>query len=545
MNFLKNLFANYTIYFKIFVVKFITFNVFLKLFGGQRMRKLWMMFFVLSVVFASLASAVEKVDLRQAVDVMNKVREIRVSSNEAALCAALGFDSKTTLNLISQEKDNLNFTHSRYEMLYEGIPVVGYSLVVSEGQGRIQVMYGEAICGIGRDILSTRPEYDSKKALAIAKKHHEKKQSGWIYEHENSRLVVHVDDNSRARLCYEVTFFADVTNGGKPTEPMYILDAQTQEIVANYENLKTEIVKANGPGGNEKTGKYIFGITYPGFEVNYTSNKSTMNVPSKVMVVNLNHGSSGSSPYTFDGLENTYKSINGAFCPLNDAQAFGMAVFNMYTDWYNVPPLKSQLILKVHYSTSYENAFYSSFGGYMAFGDGKDRFYPLVSLDVVSHEVAHGFTRENSNLAYSAQSGGMNESFSDIAGEAAEYFLTGKNDFEVGATIFKTQGKALRYMYNPPLDGKSIGHVSNYTSGMDVHYTSGIYNKVFYLMASASKWDTKKAFDVFVRCNRFKWTSSTNYESGAKATLDATKELGYDTKAVIKAFQEVGITLSE
>jgi len=502
------------------------------------------MFFVLAI-FASLANAVEKVDLRQAVDVMNRVSEFEVRATQAALPSILGLDPGTTLNLVSQQKDNLNFTHSRYEMVYEGIPVWGHSIVVSEGNDRIQVMYGEAILGISQDVIATRADYDSKKALALAKRHHGKKQSEWIYEHENSRLVIYVDDNSRARLCYEVTFFADVTGGGKVTEPMYIIDAQTQEIIVNYENLKTEIVKANGPGGNEKTGKYIFGSTYPGFEVNYSGNKSMMNVPSKVMTINLNHASSGSTVYSFDGLENTYKSINGAFCPLNDAQAFGMAVFNMYTEWYNVPPLKQQLILKVHYSTSYENAFYSSFGGYMAFGDGKDRFYPLISLDVVSHEIGHGFTSEHSNLNYSAQSGGMNESFSDIAGEAAEYFLTGRNDFEVGATIFKTQGKALRYMYNPPLDGKSIGHVSNYTSSMDVHYTSGIYNKVFYLMATASGWDTKKAFDVFVRCNQYKWTNSTNYASGATATLDAAKELGYDTTAVIKAFQEVGINLSK
>jgi len=28
----------------------------------------------------------------------------------------------------------------------------------------------------------------------------------------------------------------------------------------------------------------------------------------------------------------------------------------------------------------------------MYFGDGKNTFYPLVSLDVIAHEVSHGFT---------------------------------------------------------------------------------------------------------------------------------------------------------
>jgi Zn-dependent metalloprotease len=62
----------------------------------------------------------------------------------------------------------------------------------------------------------------------------------------------------------------------------------------------------------------------------------------------------------------------------------------------------------------------------MTFSDGYTRFYPLVSLDVTAHEVSHGFTEQNSRLIYSGQSGGMNEAFSDISGEAAEYFMTGQ-----------------------------------------------------------------------------------------------------------------------
>ena len=44
--------------------------------------------------------------------------------------------------------------------------------------------------------------------------------------------------------------------------------------------------------------------------------------------------------------------------------------------------------MKVHYSKNYENAYWD--GSSMTFGDGKNTFYPLVSLDVSSHEIAHG-----------------------------------------------------------------------------------------------------------------------------------------------------------
>lgn len=61
----------------------------------------------------------------------------------------------------------------------------------------------------------------------------------------------------------------------------------------------------------------------------------------------------------------------------------------------------------------------------MSFGDGRD-FYPLVSLDVAGHEVTHGFTEQHSGLEYHDQSGALNESLSDMAGQAARAYLLEK-----------------------------------------------------------------------------------------------------------------------
>src|SRR3546814_7778679 len=101
-------------------------------------------------------------------------------------------------------------------------------------------------------------------------------------------------------------------------------------------------------------------------------------------------------------------------------------------------------------------------GTKMSFGDGAPTFYPLVSVDVAGHEVSHGYTEQHSNLTYSGQSGGMNEAFSDMGGEATEYFWKGSNDFLVGPEIFKGAG-ALRYMNNPPQAGSSIDNAANFT----------------------------------------------------------------------------------
>src|SRR3546814_8490184 len=68
-------------------------------------------------------------------------------------------------------------------------------------------------------------------------------------------------------------------------------------------------------------------------------------------------------------------------------------------------------------------------------------------------------------------SSGMNEAFSDIDGEATEYFWKGSIDFLVVPENFKGAG-ALRCMNNPPQDGSSIDNAANFTSSMDVHFRS-------------------------------------------------------------------------
>lgn len=210
----------------------------------------------------------------------------------------------------------------------------------------------------------------------------------------------------------------------------------------------------------------------------------------------------------------------------------------MYRNWYNTAPLSFKLKMRVHYSRNYENAFWD--GSQMTFGDGATTFYPLVSLDVAAHEVSHGFTEQNSGLVYSGQSGGINEAFSDMAGEAAEYYMKGSNDWLVGAQIFKGNG-SLRYFEDPARDGKSIGHASDYYDGIDVHHSSGVYNRAFYLLANTSGWQTRKAFEVFVLANRLYWGPNTTFDQGACGVTRAATDLGYSVSDVAAAFTAVGV----
>ncbi|MGN6707007.1 MAG: M4 family metallopeptidase [Rhodanobacter sp.] len=426
----------------------------------------------------------------------------------------------------------------RQQQMYQGVPVYGRSIaVVQDAQGNALRATGE-LMQQGQQQISVRPRLNAARAIAALKAHaHTALVAGATMENARADLFVYPQEGAAPRLVYRVSYFV---NGANPTRPTAIVDANTGAVIKSWNGLTD--ASANGPGGNQKTGQYIYGTDYAALDVTQSGSTCTLQ-NANVKTYNLNHASSGGSVVSFTCPTSNTDAINGAYSPVNDAHHFGGVVHDMYQSYTGAPPLSIQLLMKVHYQSNYENAFWD--GSAMYFGDGASTFYPLVSLDVTSHEISHGYTEQNSGLEYSGQSGGMNEAYSDIAGEAAEYFDRGSADFLVGADIVKASagiGDALRYMCNPPQDGGSIDNAADYNSGLDVHYSSGVYNKSFCLLAKTSGWDVRKAFQVYALANKVYWTATSTFNSGACGVESAATDLGYDKNAVIAAFNGVGVT---
>ena len=452
----------------------------------------------------------------------------------------LRLDSQSRLVLMARHDSN-GVRNTRYQQTFRGIPVWGEQVIVSEDDsGNVRTLFGSKITGLASD-LPTRAfvsrAINQGKALGLAKQAaFGAKLAATRVERQKATKMIFVDDNGRAHLAWVVDMYAE--GNGEPTRPQLIIDARSGKVLKQWEGLTT--ANGTGPGGNQKTGQYEWGSggIYGYLNVSQSGSTCTMN-NTNVRGVNLN-GSTGNSTTAFSYTcpRNTYKTINGGYSPINDAFFFGGVITNMYPAYTGYNALTFQLIMRVHYSSNYENAFWN--GSNMSFGDGASTFYPLVSADVAGHEVSHGFTEQHSNLVYSAMSGGMNEAFSDMGGEATEYYWKGSNDFLVGNEIFKGNG-ALRYMANPTQDGSSIDNAANYYSGIDPHYSSGPYNKAFYKLATTSGWDTPKAFKVFARANAEYWTSNSTYNAGAVGVVQAACDLSYNGQNVKDAFTTVGI----
>lgn len=371
--------------------------------------------------------------------------------------------------------------------------------------------------------------------------------------------IVYIDEGNQAHWAYKVSALIQYIDK-IPARPTAILDAQTFNEFIQWNALKTSntvnklsLVKGQGYGGNTKTEKLEYnGVQYPFLEISrnpatqicYMSN-------SGVRVIDMHHKFStvSNSSMKFNCPEATsllqqdyywtgylgdgYDTENGGFSPSDDALYFGYVINHLYYDWYHENALSQpdgtpmKLVMRVHYGDGYENAFWD--GMSMTFGDGADFFYPLVSLGVGAHEISHGFTEQHSDLMYYGESGGINEAFSDMAAQAAEYYSTKTNTWMLGSEIVKEDSgyTALRFMDLPSKDGVSIDTADEYYEGLDVHYSSGVYNHLFYLLAHQQGWSTKKAFDVMIKANMDYWTPYSNFQEGACGILSATQDLGY------------------
>lgn len=433
---------------------------------------------------------------------------------------------------------------TRMQQMYMGVPVYGRSIAVeSDTSGRSLLATGTISQGLSADLASVKPRLSGDQALDVLQGQSRSSMFGAHFgsqvkgvRNRESKLYVYPGDNGTARLVYLASFVKD---GRNPSRPTAIIDAMTGKVIKKWDGLTT--ANGTGPGGNAKIGQYQYGSGgHPYLNVSQSGSTCSMQ-NANVKTYDMNNASSGSGTlWTFSCYNSSGDSVNGGYSPINDAHHNGGVVHDMYQSWFGSPPLNQVLYMRVHYGNNYENAFWD--GTAMNFGDGASNFYPLTALDVTGHEISHGFTEQHSNLAYSGQSGGMNEAFSDMAGEAVEYYdRGGNNDWLVGADITKGSSP-LRWMCTPSNDGGSIDSANDYYSGLDVHYSSGVYNKAFCTLAKKSGWNTKKAFEVFYRANALYWTSSATYNSGACGVESAADDLGYSSNDVVSAFNAVDVS---
>lgn len=488
---------------------------------------------------------------------------------------ALSPANAPVLKSVSATTDFNQTTHERKQQTYQGYRVWGGDIVVHTPKNKqAATVNGLLYQDINKDLTAKTMAFNAAQANQALRHaielYQTKTGNKQPAEQATREIIIYIDQANKAHWAYLIRF--TVQSAGKVlAKPVYILDATTLSVYRQWNNLQTigdgqvmEKVTGGGFGGNEKMGRYFYdGLVGDNMHLAALSMgrdaKHTCYLENADVVVKDRRKQDAVVKFKchfMDSIHHEYwdgdlDKVNGGYSPDNDVLFNGKVIKDMYHDWYNVDVLMHdgkpmQLKMRVH--EDMDNAYWDD--NQMTFGDGAEMFYPLVSLGVTAHEVSHGFTEQHSNLEYSGQSGGLNEAFSDMAAQAAEFYAYGHNSWEIGPEILKEKDKALRYMQQPskdceeghqPGDECSIDTVQQYREDMDVHYTSGVFNRLFYLIGTAPNWDTKKAFDVMVTANMNYWTSNIDFADAACGVLKATDDHQYDRKAVVLAMSTVGL----
>lgn len=149
---------------------------------------------------------------------------------------------------------------------------------------------------------------------------------------------------------------------------------------------------------------------------------------------------------------------------------------------YSFDDAGGRIISYVHFGDNFDNASWD--GIRMIFGDGPNNSIPNVANDIVAHEFTHGVTQYSANLIYAQESGALNESFSDIFGEAVEVYLEGAPDWLEGADAAPIRSFSNPNDFQQPDTylGDFWLPVSDPFDNGGVHINSGVQNHWFYLL---------------------------------------------------------------
>jgi Zn-dependent metalloprotease len=459
------------------------------------------------------------------------------------------------LVLRSAIQDDLYQTHLRLDQVHNGVRVFGGQLVT-------QVAEGDVLSVAGRIYQGARIDTTARLAPALAVKAaiDALGYRGEFAHQPKAELVVlpNQDGTEGATLTYSVKL--EVEDGTDRTgHYQYFINANTGSVVWSYNDI--DVVNATGSGRSLYSGT----VTINTDSTNGTYYLRDLTRGSMLTYTMRNTTSSG---YYLTDADNIWGNGTNSDEDTAGVDAhFGAAkTWDYFLNIHNRRGINGsgyKMDSRVHYGNRYNNAFWN--GSLMTYGDGDGTtFTPLVSVDVVGHEITHGLTDFTADLIYSNESGAANESFSDIFGSMVEYYVGsvgGRSpDYQIGEDIYTpaTAGDALRNMANPAAEGDPDHYSKRYTGTNDnggVHINSGIQNQAFYLLAEGGTNRTSgiavtgigraAAEKIFFRALTVKLFPSANFRDVRAQTLSAAADL-YGTgstqyNATAQAWTAVGV----
>jgi vibriolysin len=434
-------------------------------------------------------------------------QEAGLVASDASLRAALPAILKAfrlenkDLKLRKVNTDELGGRHYRYSQVFNGLPVIGAEVVVHvDLKGAITGINGTARGDISPSLGATAVA----RSTGNTNIENDERWAGMTGRTIRDARVVYIQTQAGTfHKAYE-----QIVEGHRGQDPV---------VDKVYVDVETGAVLEHHP------------------EVLHARNR---------MTYSANNGTS--LPGTLKRNEAAGPTGDAAIDQAHDGAGTTYDMYKFYWNRDGIDNAGMTMISTAHYSSNYCNAFWNN--TQMAYGDGSaaQNCSNLTAIDVAAHEMTHGVTSRESNLTYSGESGGLNESLSDIWGGGAQAFIDGgktgplpisNNVFLIGEI---TLPPFLRSMCDPAADGVSKDIWTSALGGVDVHYSSGPNNLVFCLLSKGGVHPRgktnvmvpaigiEKALRLFYKANVDLLTPSSNYAAMRNAMITGAQQLGFD-----------------
>lgn len=461
----------------------------------------------------------------------------KATSQLRTLRTPLKLSTQDDFRVLRTSTDRFGETHVRVQQTYQGVPVWGGAAVVHlDANGKTVDVTDSLVRGVSVPTapkLSADQAVNAARALLQPKGEWAVKPTSELFVYPIRKDVLPPNKDPKTvnavevrhvvtgyALVYHVhTELANPTDGVKQTD--FLIDATTGKALRSWNSLQTAGAVV-GTGNSQYSGVVSLDTFDDGAGSFYLidSTRGT-DAPHPVTgdlgitIRNADHTGNYGTLYTDadntwgDGADydvadpaNTTDSDNGQTAGVD--ALYGLEqTWDYYAQVHGRNGIDDQgtaAVGVVHYSTDYDNASWSDSCFCMVFGDGSKNpvtgLKTVTALDVVGHELSHGVTSRTAGLIYEGESGGLNESSSDINGTMVEFFARDNGDLEgpngnwlLGEGV-QENGQPLRYMYKPSLDGLSYDAWFPGIGDSDVHFSSGPMNRAFFFLSQGASSDS-------------------------------------------------------
>jgi bacillolysin len=493
---------------------------------------------------------------------------------------ALGLSAQDEFELVKVETDQLGMKHHRFQQYHQGYKVFGGDYILHEKDGKVVTANGK----IATDLPQAKQSLVSEEmAFQAALKAVPSQKYLWLSKNS--------EKNAKSRTEHPEKYL--MPKGEKVWKPLdfnasvsldnvqlvwqfdiYTEDGQSQTVFINTENgqfaSKISLVSDCNPTSAMSTWNGNVPITTQDMGIwDVFFLRNDCGYETNVHVLNLNHSAVYNDANEYVGLGNNWGSQTSAistFFGLSQTlnyykQTFGRISYNNA----NAEVIANNNAGFEHSNGTvyYSNATWDGTNNTLNFGDNgttSDATDDWNTVDICGHEFTHAVTQYTAGLVYQAESGALNESFSDIFGEMTEYYTQGNADWLVGA-----QRGAIRSFSNP----NSFNHPDSYggvhwfseTTTCDgnndycgVHYNSSVQNHWFWLLVNGGFGSNgtvvqgigpDDAEKIAYRNLTAYLGSTSNYSDARAGSVQAAIDLFGDcspqVKQCINAWEAVGV----